>query len=212
MNAPSRRRVRPSSPSAQTDLFAAPPGLPEGFRYHADVLSTEEEEALARELGALPFKPFDFQGFLANRQVVSFGYRYDYDRRAVVEAAPFPAVSRIAAAQGRCGFRPAGGRLPPSSHQRISARRGHRLASGQGAVRRGRRRVAACAMQLTLSPQGGRDLGPRVADGRAALGLSAVGAGPPRCGSTAFRRFTRLRYSITLRTLVASDKEGGGAL
>ena len=64
--------------------------MPEGFRYQPDVLSVEEEEALARELGALPFKPFDFQGFLANRQVVSFGYRYDYDSRAVVEAAPFP--------------------------------------------------------------------------------------------------------------------------
>jgi alkylated DNA repair dioxygenase AlkB len=63
----------------------------EGFRYYPDILSTEEEEALGCELKQLPFKPFDFQGFLANRQVVSFGYRYDYDRRAVVEAAPFPA-------------------------------------------------------------------------------------------------------------------------
>ena len=71
----SRRRVRPSAPSAQTDLFPAPT-LPEGFRYHAGVLSFEEEEALAREFAHLPFKPFDFQGFLANRQVVSFGYRY----------------------------------------------------------------------------------------------------------------------------------------
>jgi len=34
--------------------------------------------------------PFDFHGYLANRQVVSFGYRYDYDRGAVVEASPFP--------------------------------------------------------------------------------------------------------------------------
>ena len=78
-------------PLAQPDLFTAPAGLPEGFRYRADVLSPAEEEALARELEALPFKPFDFQGFLANRRVASFGYRYDYDRRAVVEAAPFPA-------------------------------------------------------------------------------------------------------------------------
>jgi alkylated DNA repair dioxygenase AlkB len=90
MNASNRSRVRPSSPSAQADLFAGPTRLPEGFRYHPAVLTLEEEDALARELGALPFKPFDFQGFLANRQVVSFGYRYDYDRRAVVEAAPFP--------------------------------------------------------------------------------------------------------------------------
>lgn len=90
MNASIRRRVRPSSPSARADLFAAPKGLPEGFRYRPHLLSIEEEEALARELAVLPFKPFDFHGYLANRQVVSFGYRYDYDRRAVVEAAPFP--------------------------------------------------------------------------------------------------------------------------
>jgi alkylated DNA repair dioxygenase AlkB len=91
MNALSPRRVRPSSPSKEPDLFAAPSGLPEGFRYRPDVLFPDEEEALVRELEALPFKPFDFQGFLASRRVVSFGFRYDYGRRAVVEAAPFPA-------------------------------------------------------------------------------------------------------------------------
>jgi hypothetical protein len=74
MNAPSHRRVRHCSRFDQTDLFAAPAGLPEGFRYHPGVLllSVEEEEALARELASLPFKPFDFHGYLANRQVVSF--------------------------------------------------------------------------------------------------------------------------------------------
>ncbi len=106
MNASIRRRVRPSSPSPQTDLFAAPTGLPKGFRYQPDVLSVEEEEALERELGALPFKPFDFQGFLANRRVVSFGYRYDYGSRAVVEAAPLPSFleplrHKVAALFGR---------------------------------------------------------------------------------------------------------------
>ena len=90
MNAPSRLRVRPSSVSGEADLIGAPGALPEGFRYHPSLLSTDEEAALARELAALPFKPFDFHGYQANRQVVGFGYRYDYDRRAVVEAAPFP--------------------------------------------------------------------------------------------------------------------------
>ena len=64
--------------------------MPEGFRYHPDLISADEEEALARELAPLPFKPFDFHGYQANRQVVGSGYRYDYDRRAVVEAAPLP--------------------------------------------------------------------------------------------------------------------------
>ena len=90
MNAPNRRRARPSSPSAQADLFAAPTGLLEGFRYHPGVLSIEKEEALARQLEYLPFKPFDFHGYLANRRVVGFGYRYEYGSRVVAEAAPFP--------------------------------------------------------------------------------------------------------------------------
>src|SRR5271166_2254300 len=90
MNAPSRRRVRRSSLSGEADLFGAQSALPEGFRYRPDLLSNDEEDALANELAALPFKPFDFHGYRANRQVVGFGYRYDYDRRAVVEAPPLP--------------------------------------------------------------------------------------------------------------------------
>ena len=71
-------------------ICSLPNGLPEGFCYRPNVLSGDEEDGLARELADLPFKPFDFHGYLTNRQVVSFGYRYDYDCRAVVEASPFP--------------------------------------------------------------------------------------------------------------------------
>jgi alkylated DNA repair dioxygenase AlkB len=80
----------PSSSSPRADLFTAPNGLPKGFCYRPNILSGGEEDGLAREVADLPFKPFDFHGYLANRQVVSFGYRYDYDRGAVVEASPFP--------------------------------------------------------------------------------------------------------------------------
>jgi alkylated DNA repair dioxygenase AlkB len=90
MNAPTRHRVRPCSSSGEHDLFGLASALPEGFRYHPDLLLPDEEEALAGELAELPFKPFDFHGYQANRQVVGFGYRYDYDRRAVIEAPPLP--------------------------------------------------------------------------------------------------------------------------
>ena len=80
----------PSSPSPQADLFTAPDGLPDGFCCRPNVLSGDEEDGLASELADLPFKLFDFHGYLANHQAVSFGYRSDYDRRAVVEASPFP--------------------------------------------------------------------------------------------------------------------------
>ena len=115
MKPPIRGCVRLSEFFGQTDLFAAPTGLPEGFRYRLDFLSVAEDEALARELAKLPFKPFDFLGYLANRQVVSFGYRYDYDRRVGVVATPFPSFwSRCAARLVR--FSTAGGLFPPSSH------------------------------------------------------------------------------------------------
>jgi alkylated DNA repair dioxygenase AlkB len=86
MNAASRPRGRYASTDGEPGLF-----LPEGFRYQADLLSAEEEERLASELAALPFKPFDFHGYQANRQVVAFGFRYDYGRREVLEAEPLPA-------------------------------------------------------------------------------------------------------------------------
>jgi alkylated DNA repair dioxygenase AlkB len=84
-----------SSAILQADLFGgqeaapAPPG-PEGLRYHADLISAAEEQALARDLAALPFTPFNFHGYLGHRQVVSFGLRYNYDRRAVEDAASLP--------------------------------------------------------------------------------------------------------------------------
>lgn len=77
-------------PMKQGDLFASQDRLPDGFLYREHLISDEEETDLVRRLRELPFKPFDFHGHLANRQVVGFGLRYDYDRRAVVEATPIP--------------------------------------------------------------------------------------------------------------------------
>jgi alkylated DNA repair dioxygenase AlkB len=90
MSAVRRRKGRPASTNGSEDLFGSPAALPEGFRYHPGVVTVAEEEALQRELAALPFKPFDFHGYQANRQVVAFGFRYDYGSREVVEAAPLP--------------------------------------------------------------------------------------------------------------------------
>jgi hypothetical protein len=88
MNIAGSRRNRESSLAFQPDLFGAASRAPEGFRYLPDLLSAAEEEALAGELAALPFEPFDFHGWEANRRVVGFGFRYDYARRGVVEAPP----------------------------------------------------------------------------------------------------------------------------
>ncbi len=78
---------------------------PRGFRYSDGVLSEQEETALVESLQQLPLKPFEFQGHLGNRRVVSFGLRYDYSRRSVQAAPEIPSfleelLSRVAEFSG----------------------------------------------------------------------------------------------------------------
>jgi alkylated DNA repair dioxygenase AlkB len=90
MPSPKSRIARESAFPPQDDLFGAHHALREGFRYQPELITPDEEAELARELERLPFEPFDFHGYLANRRVVGFGLRYDYDRRQVVEAPAIP--------------------------------------------------------------------------------------------------------------------------
>ena len=90
---PAKSRI--ADDAVQADLFGAPASLPpadmpEGFSYQPDLIARDEERELIRRIRDLPFKPFDFHGHLANRQVVGFGLRYDYERRQVLEAPPIP--------------------------------------------------------------------------------------------------------------------------
>lgn len=63
---------------------------PAGFRYQENVITEIEEATLVASLQKLDLKPFEFQGHLANRRVISFGLRYDYSRRTVEAASEFP--------------------------------------------------------------------------------------------------------------------------
>lgn len=74
----------------QGELFADPAALPEGFRHQPGLISEDEANALVRGLEGLAFRPFEFQGRLALREVVGFGWRYDYSRRQVLAAEPIP--------------------------------------------------------------------------------------------------------------------------
>ncbi|MEI9965210.1 MAG: alpha-ketoglutarate-dependent dioxygenase AlkB [Caulobacteraceae bacterium] len=82
-------RARPSRPD-QPSLFGEPPALPEGFAYWPDRITPEEERDLAARFADLDFKPFEFQGYVGNRRVMPFGWRYDYGRRQVERAADIP--------------------------------------------------------------------------------------------------------------------------
>jgi alkylated DNA repair dioxygenase AlkB len=76
---------------SQLGLFEHEPELPEGFRYHRDLLNGEEERTLVGEIGRLPFKEFAFHGFTGKRRVVSFGWQYDFNHAKLRQADPIPA-------------------------------------------------------------------------------------------------------------------------
>jgi alkylated DNA repair dioxygenase AlkB len=210
MNAPGRRRVRPSSSSTQTDLFALPSGLPEGFRYHPGILSPEEEQALARELASLPFKPFDFHGYLANRQVVSFGYRYDYDRRAVVESAPFPSfLVSLRQKIAETFDRPADAfRQVLINEYRPGAGIGWHRDKAQFDEVVGVSLLAPCVLRFRRKAGDTWDRASLPVEPRSAYLLSGPARGEWEHSIPAL---DRLRYSITLRTLVAKAQAGAAS-
>jgi alkylated DNA repair dioxygenase AlkB len=78
-----------SRTALQPDLFAATPP-PDGFAYAEDRIDAALERALLGAIAPLPFKPFEFHGFLGNRRIVSFGWRYDYAGRALRASDPMP--------------------------------------------------------------------------------------------------------------------------
>ena len=70
----------------QLDIFgAAPPAgaPPEGFAYREAVITPGEEHALLDQVRALPFREFEFHGYVGKRRVVSFGWRYDFAARVL---------------------------------------------------------------------------------------------------------------------------------
>jgi len=76
---------------AQLSLFEPTQKLPEGFRYQPEILSSGEERALVSPIAGLPFKEFEFQGFRGKRRIVSFGWRYDFNRGQLQQTEDIPA-------------------------------------------------------------------------------------------------------------------------
>ena len=78
----------------QASLFDLPPevpaDLPEGFVYRPEFICAEEEGQLAAWLATLDFQPFQFQGYEGRRQVVSFGWKYDFSRSHLLKADDVP--------------------------------------------------------------------------------------------------------------------------
>jgi alkylated DNA repair dioxygenase AlkB len=74
----------------QLSLFGAGRALPEGFEYRAEMMSAEEEQRLLEQVRELPFRDFEFHGYLGKRRVVSYGWRYNFDERTLQKADDIP--------------------------------------------------------------------------------------------------------------------------
>ena len=77
----------------QADLFERVPDIPEGMRYAPELISPDDEHALLKKLPTMPFKEFEFHGFLGKRRVVSFGWHYDFNGGSLLTAGELPGVS-----------------------------------------------------------------------------------------------------------------------
>lgn len=78
---------------SQQSLFLTQPSASAhvaGFSYWPEVFTASEERDWLREIAALPFKPFEFHGYLGKRRIVSFGWHYDYSGRALRPSTPMP--------------------------------------------------------------------------------------------------------------------------
>src|SRR5262249_6389584 len=64
--------------------------LPQGFVYQPNFLNAQQEAGLLEQFGSLEFKQFEFHGFLGNRRVVSFGFRYDFNIGKLEHIEPIP--------------------------------------------------------------------------------------------------------------------------
>jgi alkylated DNA repair dioxygenase AlkB len=74
----------------QLALSSALQHLPEGFEYTEKVLSPDQERTLIGTIEELPFREFEFRGFLGKRRTVSFGWRYDFNVQELQEAENIP--------------------------------------------------------------------------------------------------------------------------
>jgi alkylated DNA repair dioxygenase AlkB len=59
----------------------------EGLRYQPEFVDSDFEAALLERISDLPFREFEFHGYLGKRRVVSFGWRYEYSGRGALREA-----------------------------------------------------------------------------------------------------------------------------
>jgi alkylated DNA repair dioxygenase AlkB len=62
----------------------------EGFHYRPGLIDEDEENALLAHVRELPFREFEFHGYVGKRRVVSFGFHYDFSGQRLRKADEIP--------------------------------------------------------------------------------------------------------------------------
>jgi alkylated DNA repair dioxygenase AlkB len=178
------------------------PRLPEGFKYQSGLISPDEERELVRHIETLPFKEFEFHGFLGRRRVVSFGWRYDFNDGGLREADDIPAF--LLPLRSRCaafaGLGPADFRHVLVTEYAPGAAIGWHRDKAVFAEVVGVSLLAPCRFRFRRRRHAGRwERAAITAEPRSAYLL----AGPARSEwEHSIPPVERLRYSITFRNLV----------
>lgn len=181
-------------------LFGDVQVLPEGFIYHTQFISADEEARLLGEIRSLEFHEVRMHGVVARRRVIQYGWKYTFDGARLSEGAPIPGF--LLPLRDRAA--PLASVAPESLSEALiteyqpGAPIGwHRDAPGFGIVV-GVSLLAACRFRFRKGPERGS---PRVSltlEPRSAYVL----AGPARTEwQHSIPEVDALRYSITFRTL-----------
>ncbi|HKR80789.1 MAG TPA: alpha-ketoglutarate-dependent dioxygenase AlkB [Nitrospira sp.] len=182
--------------------------LPEGFVYHPDWITPEEELTLLRHIEQLLFSEVRMHGVIAKRKVVHFGWDYGYDSWTISPTDPVPEWlldirSRAAVVMGAA----------PEAIEEILVTRyepgagigWHRDAPMFGPVVVGVSLSGTCRMRFQRTAAGQRRTTEAVLSPRSAYVLAGQARGvwqhsiPPA---------KELRYSITFRTLKKAPARG----
>jgi DNA oxidative demethylase len=181
-----------------------PSVLPEGFAYHPDWLSGEEDATLVGHIEALRFAEVRMHGVVAKRKVVHFGWDYGYDSWTISRTDPAPdwlLPLRVRAA-GALGAAPeALEEILVTRYEPGAGIGWHRDAPMFGPVVLGVSLLGTCRMRFQRTVAGQRETAEAVLSPRSLYVL----AGTARFAwQHSIPPAKELRYSITFRTL----KEG----
>jgi DNA oxidative demethylase len=175
--------------------------LPEGFEYHSDWITTEEEQRLLAHVEQLLFADVRMHGVIAKRMVVHFGWDYGYDSWTISRTDPIPEwllPLRVRAASAMGIQTEAIQEVLVTRYEPGAGIGWHRDAPMFGPVILGVSLVGSCRMRFQRTMGGERHTADAVLSPRSSyvLGGAARSAWQHSIPPT-----KELRYSITFRTL-----------